>query len=95
MTGEVTRKSVLLECLSIMRSELRIMSRNYNSREPAEGMEEAFMQGRQKIEILEDLIHALDSEQVRHVIANWQQSDIADWQREIMEHGIQTELRMD
>jgi hypothetical protein len=48
-------------------------------------MEEAFRQGRKKVEILQDLIHALDNERVRHTLA--------DWQKEIMDNGIQTEMR--
>lgn len=85
--AEINRKSVLMECLSIMREELRIMSRNYNSREPAPGMEEAFAQGEKKIQILMDLIHSYDNEKVRNALA--------DWQKDVMDNGIQTELRFD
>lgn len=70
--AEVTRKSVLMECLSIMREELAICSTHYDGLEPKKGMEEAWRQTREKIEILKDLIHAMESEQVRHVLANWQ-----------------------
>ena len=77
--AEINRKSVLLECLSIMKSELAICSEHYNGYEPKEGMEEAWRQGRQKVEILKDLIHAYDSEPVR--------SALADWQQMVMEHG--------
>ena len=70
--AEITKKSVLLECLSIMRSELAVCSTNYNGLAPAKGMEEAWSQGRRKIQILEELIHAYDSEPVRKAIAEWQ-----------------------
>lgn len=63
---------MLLECLSIMRQEQAVMSKNYNGLEPAKGMEEAWAQGRRKIEILQELIHAYDSEPVRRSLANWQ-----------------------
>ena len=77
--AEITRKSVLLECLSIMKSELAICSKHYNGLEPANGMEEAWQQGRKKVEILKELIHAYDSEPVR--------AAIADWQQEVMDNG--------
>ena len=78
---------MLLECLSIMREEQRICSTNYNGLQPKKGMEEAWQQGRRKIEILEDLIHAYDSEQVRR--------SLADWQKEIMEQNREPEGKMD
>ena len=87
MTGEITRRSVLLECLSIMREELNLCSSKYNGLEPKKGMEEAWAQGREKIQILEEMIQALDSEQVRNVLA--------DWQKDLMVKGIQTELKFD
>lgn len=68
-----------------MREEQRILSKNYNGLEPKEGMEEAWQQGRKKLDILQDMIHAQDNESVRRAMA--------DWQKEIMEHGIQTELK--
>lgn len=73
--AEITRKSVLLECLSIMREEQRIMSKNYNCLEPADGMEEAWNQGRRKIQILEEHIQALDSEPVLRALAGWQKEE--------------------
>ena len=50
--AEINRKSVLTECLSIMREELAICSTHYDGLEPKAGMEEAWAQGRQKVEIL-------------------------------------------
>ena len=76
---EITRKSVLLECLSIMKSELAICSKHYNGLEPAAGMEEAWQQGRKKVEILKDLIQAYDSEPVR--------AALHDWQKDVMKNG--------
>ena len=74
--AEITRKSVLLECLSIMREEQRICSKGYNSLEPAKGMEEAWEQGRRKIQILQEIIQALDSEPVLRALANWQKEEL-------------------
>ena len=62
MTGEITRRSVLLECLQIMREELNICSSKYNGLEPKKGMEEAWAQCRKKVSVLEDLTQAMDSE---------------------------------
>ena len=83
MTGEITRRSVLLECLSIMREELNLCSSKYNGLEPKKGMEEAWEQAREKVRILQELIQAYESEQVRAAIAKWQQ--------EVMEHGAPKE----
>ena len=76
MTGEITRKSVLIECLQIMREELNICSSKYNGLEPKKGMEEAWEQARVKVKILEDLIHAYESENVRKALATWQQEQL-------------------
>ena len=73
MDGEITRKSVLMECLQIMREELSICSKHYNGLEPKEGMEEAWEQGRRKVQILQELIHSYESETVRAALAGWQQ----------------------
>lgn len=70
-----------------MRQELAICSKTYNGLEPKKGMEEAWEQGRVKVRILEELIQAYDSEAVRR--------SLADWQKELMHHGIQRELKFD
>ena len=67
--AEINRRSVLIECLAIMREELQICSKNWNGLEPKEGMEEAWQQCRQKIEILKDMIQSLQSEPVRRALA--------------------------
>lgn len=79
MTGEITRKSVLIEALQIMREELDICSEGYNGLIPKKGMEEAWEQARRKVQIMQDLIHAYESEPVRKALA--------DWQKETMEKG--------
>ena len=83
--AEITRKSVLLECLSIMREEQRICSKGYNSLEPAKGMEEAWEQGRRKIQILQEIIQSLDSEPVLRAMANWQKEELPPQQLTIEE----------
>ena len=87
MDGEITRKSVLTECLSIMRQELAICSTNFNGLEPKKGMEEAWDQCRRKVEILKDLIHAYDSEQVRAALAGWQIN--------VMKNGPEKQMMLD
>jgi hypothetical protein len=69
-----------------MREELAVCSKNYNGLEPKKGMEEAWEQGRKKVEILEELIHSYESEPVRRALA--------DWQKELMHHGIQREMKL-
>ena len=87
MTGEITRKSVLLECLSIMRQKLAAFSKKYDGHEPAKGMEEAWEQARKKVDILQELIHSYDNPQVR--------AAIADWQKDVMENGAPDVLTLD
>lgn len=78
-----------------MREELNICSTNWNGLEPKKGMEEAWDQCRQKIEILKDMIQSLESEPVRRAFADWKkEKTLADWQKDIIENGIQTELRL-
>lgn len=72
MSQEITRRSVLLECLDIMRQNLRICSKEYNMRIAKEGMEEQFDAFEKKCEILRDLIRAYESEPVRAALADWQ-----------------------
>ena len=79
MSGEITRKSTLIKCLGIIRSELEICSEHYNGLTPKKGMEQLWQECRQEVEILKDLIHAYDSEPVR--------AALADWQKDVMAHG--------
>ena len=72
MSKEITRRSVLLECLDIMRENLRICSVNYEARMPKEGMAEQFDEYEQKCAVLRELIQAYESEPVRAAIAEWQ-----------------------
>lgn len=71
MSGEITLKSTLLECLELIREELRLSSAKYNCLEPARGMEESWAQARIKVSILEAHIHAMESEEVRKAIHEW------------------------
>ena len=72
MSKEITRRSVLLECLKIMRLNLGICSKNYEGRQPKEGMEEKFDEYEQKCAMLRDMIQAYEREPVRAAIAEWQ-----------------------
>ena len=87
MTGEITRKSVLLECLSYKRQELAEVSKNHDGHEPARGKEEAWARARRKVYILQELIHSYDNPQVR--------AAIADWQKDVMENGPEKVLKLD
>lgn len=72
MTGEINLHSVLFECMQIMREELGICSKKYNGLEPKEGMEEAWAQARIKVQILQNMLHALDNEEVRAALGKWE-----------------------
>ena len=84
--AEITRKSVLVKCLGIIRSELEICSERYDGLLPKKGMEQAWNECREEIEILKELIRACDSEPVRAALANWQM--------EVMAHGPEA-LKLD
>ena len=92
----ITKKSVLIECLEIMKQELAVFSKHYDGLEPARGMEEAWEQGRRKVEILKDLCQSMDSPLVEEAMATWRMSQeqaeetrekLKDWQTRIMEKG--------
>lgn len=72
MTGEITLNSVLTELLLLMREELNICSEKYNGLEPKKGMEEAWQQARVKVSVLQHLMHALESEEVRAALGKWE-----------------------
>ncbi len=84
MTGEINLHSVLFECMQIMREELDICSKKYNGLEPKEGMEEAWTQARIKVQILQNMLHALDNEEVRAALGKWELTVKAkgEWQYE-------------
>lgn len=74
--SEITRKSVLIECLEIQRQKWKMCSRKYDTLEPMKGMEQQWNEQKAKCGLLEDLIHAYESPPVRKALA--------DWQKEIM-----------
>ena len=82
----VTVKSTLMKCLVIIREELRICSTDYRGLTPKKGMEQAWEECRGEVTVLEDLLHAYESEPVRNVLA--------DWQKDVMEHGAR-QLKLD
>lgn len=84
--SEITRKSVLLECLEYERGIMRLCSEDHQGRLPAKGEEDLFFDQQKKCKILEELIHALDSPVVRGVLA--------DWQKDVMQNGP-TALKLD
>lgn len=78
--AEITRRSVLLECLQEMEAKLSRASKNGRALEPLRGYEEEFDVLQRKCEVIRELIHAYESEPVRRSIANWQQ-EIMDGKR--------------
>ena len=70
---------MLLECLEYLRGLWKLCSKNYDTLEPMAGMEDTWAEYRVKCGMMQDLIHALDSESVRHAVAHWQM--------DVMEHG--------
>lgn len=85
--GEITKKSVLLECLEYERGLKKMCSKEYKGLTAMKGLEDKFQEQAEKCRILEDMIHALDSEPVRRAMA--------DWQKEIIENGPPKEMKLD
>lgn len=79
MTGEITRRNVLLECLEHFRGLKKLCSKEHKGLEPAEGEEDLFYMLEKKCRIMQELIQAYESEPVRKALA--------DWQNEVMKHG--------
>ena len=74
----ITRKSVLIECLELMREKWKLCSKKYDTLEPKKGMEELWMEQGVKCRLLQDMIQAYESPQVRRALANWQQEVIKE-----------------
>ena len=87
MQGDINLKTVLIECLQDRRHVLNICSKNYNGLEPARGMEEVWQRERKKVDILQDAVHAVQSEPVRRAMA--------DWQKEVMQEGTPKSIKFD
>ena len=87
--SEITRRSVLEECLEIQRERLRICSKTYDMLEPKKGMEEQYFEQVMKCRCLQDLVQACETEGVRKAIWEWQKENggLAGWQKQLMEAG--------
>ena len=77
---------MLKECLEYERDLWKLTSVNYNMLVPMKGMEDQFEEQKAKCMILQEMIQALQVESVKRAMA--------DWQKDIIENGIQTELRL-
>ena len=81
MSTEITKKATLLECLDIMRRFRNCFSHKGWGAVPIERYQALFAEYQTKCEILEDMIHALDSEPVRAALANWQKEIMIENER--------------
>lgn len=95
MMSTITRKSVLLECLEYERGILKLCSQNHEGRIAAKGEEDLFRDQKQKIRILQEMIHALDNESVRKAMADWQKDVILNGPTALeLDGGNEPELKM-
>jgi len=81
---EITRRSVLEECLKQKENFLRLASKDGLMLSPREGMEEEFEAMQEKSRILRRVIQDYENPEVREASARWR--DPAKWQRELMEN---------
>ena len=97
--SEITKKSVLIECLEYEREIWKMASKKYDTLEPMKGMETQWEEQRQKCEILQELIQALDSEPVRRELAQWQRDvmdgKIVDYTQKMEQAGWTSEEKPD
>ena len=77
---------MLLKCLKEQEEIKKLCSEKYESRIPMKGMEQEFYEQEQVCGVLREIIQALENEQVRKVMA--------DWQKDVMEQGP-TALKLD
>ena len=84
--ADVNKLSVLKECLEYERDLWKLTSEKYQMLVPMKGMEDKFEEQKAKCWILQDMIQALQAESVKRAMA--------DWQKDVMEHGVQTELKL-
>ena len=82
--AEITRRSVLKECLKQKEGFLKLASKDGLTLSPKEGMEAEFEEMRQKCRILREIIQDYENPEVREAAARWR--DPAKWQREIMDN---------
>ena len=69
---EITRRSVLLECLRTEELKWKNVSIGCRMLEPIKGLEKDFERQRRKCELLRDMIRACETEPVRRALAEWQ-----------------------
>lgn len=94
MMGENTKKSVLLECLEYERGLKKMCSVDHQGRMPLKGLEDHFYDQAEKCGILQEMIHALDSETVRRAMADWQKDVMANGPTALKLDGGETGMRM-
>jgi len=82
---EITRRSVLIEALENQEAQLSRCSVEGKKLIPLPGMKDIFRAQLEKCRILREMIHALESEPVRRVMA--------DWQKDMM-NGQQVDITM-
>ena len=82
---EITRRSVLIEALKNQEAQLSRCSVEGKKLIPLPGMKDIFREQYEKCRILREMIHALESEPVRRVMA--------DWQKDMM-NGQQVDITM-
>lgn len=92
---EITKKSVLIECLEYEREIWKLSSKRYDTMEPMKGMEKEWEEQREKCRILQELIQALDSEPVRREMAQWQRDVMAGKIENITEKVAERVVRME
>lgn len=78
MEKRVTRKSVLIECLEWLRWNRNKMSVKGLGQCALPGMLDEFCEAQQKVDIMMDIIHFLDTDVGRWGLADWQRKEMRD-----------------
>ena len=76
--AKVTRKKVLLECLEDLRVKRNRLSLRGLGQSALPGMLDEFAEAQEKVDILADVIHYLDTDDGRLGLAEWQKQEMKD-----------------
>lgn len=77
MQRDITRKQVLLECLEWLRT-IRDNRKQLMLKERRQETLDDFREAEQKVDILMDIIHYLDTDNGRNGLAEWQRQEMQD-----------------
>ena len=92
-----TRRKVLSECLIVFEALKRRVSKNMAGLEPLPGYESDFEMDDSRCNVIREMIRDMEEGKMPK---EWEKdgkgkvTEIRDWQRDVMEHGPQMDLKL-